>query len=101
MEANRNFANKVWNAGRFVFGTLEHAPKQPEGDPDWTLADSWIWAKLQGLIRNVDRLFNNHQYGEAGRYIYEFFWGEYADWYLEIHLNRRDEFQWTNISSLW
>ncbi len=84
VEANRNFANKVWNAGRFVLGTLEHAPKQPEGDPDWTLADSWIWAKLQDLIRNVDRLFNNHQYGEAGRYIYEFFWGEYADWYLEI-----------------
>jgi len=84
VEANRNFANKVWNAGRFVLGTLEHAPKPPEGDPDWTLADSWIWAKLQDLIRNVDRLFNNHQYGEAGRYIYEFFWGEYADWYLEI-----------------
>lgn len=84
VEANRNFANKVWNAGRFVLGTLEHAPKQPEGAPDWTLADSWIWAKLQDLIRNVDRLFNNHQYGEAGRYIYEFFWGEYADWYLEI-----------------
>jgi valyl-tRNA synthetase len=84
VEANRNFANKVWNAGRFVLGTLEHAPKQPEGDPDWTLADSWIWAKLQDLIRNVDRLFNNHQYGEAGRYIYEFFWSEYADWYLEI-----------------
>ena len=84
VEANRNFANKIWNAGRFVLGTLEHAPKQPEGDPDWTLADSWIWAKLQDLIRNVDRLFNNHQYGEAGRYIYEFFWGEYADWYLEI-----------------
>ena len=84
VEANRNFANKIWNAGRFVLGTLEHAPKQPEGDPDWTLADSWIWAKLQDLIRNVDRLFNNHQYGEAGRYIYEFFWGNYADWYLEI-----------------
>lgn len=84
VEANRNFANKIWNAGRFVIGTLEHAPKQPEGDPEWTLADSWIWAKLQVLIRNVDRLFNNHQYGEAGRYIYEFFWGDYADWYLEI-----------------
>jgi valyl-tRNA synthetase len=84
VEANRNFANKIWNAGRFVLGSLEHAPKQPEGDPEWTLADSWIWAKLQDLIRNVDRLFNNHQYGEAGRYIYEFFWGDYADWYLEI-----------------
>ncbi|MEE9599600.1 MAG: valine--tRNA ligase, partial [Anaerolineales bacterium] len=84
VEANRNFANKVWNAGRFVLGTLENAPKHPDADPEWTLADDWIWAKLQELIRNVDRLFTNHQYGEAGRYIYEFFWGSYADWYLEI-----------------
>jgi valyl-tRNA synthetase len=84
VEANRNFANKVWNAGRFVLGTLENAPKHPDADPEWTLADYWIWAKLQDLIRNVDRLFTNHQYGEAGRYIYEFFWGSYADWYLEI-----------------
>jgi valyl-tRNA synthetase len=84
VEANRNFANKVWNAGRFVLGNLENAPEKPLQEPDWTLADSWIWARLQDLIRNVDRLFNNHQYGEAGRYIYDFFWGEYADWYLEI-----------------
>ncbi|MCK4800935.1 MAG: class I tRNA ligase family protein, partial [Anaerolineales bacterium] len=84
VEANRNFANKVWNAGRFVLGTMENSPKKPEGDPEWTLADSWIWARMQSLIRNVDRLFNNHQYGEAGRHIYEFFWNEYADWYLEI-----------------
>ena len=84
VEANRNFANKVWNAGRFVLGVLENAPEKPLQDPDWTLADSWIWARMQDLIRNVDRLFNNHQYGEAGRYIYDFFWSEYADWYLEI-----------------
>lgn len=50
----------------------------------WTLADSWIWARLQELIRDVERLFQNYQYGEAGRQIYEFFWGEFADWYLEI-----------------
>jgi valyl-tRNA synthetase len=84
VEANRNFANKVWNAGRFVLGNLENAPEKPVGDPDWTLADSWIWARMQELIRNVNRLFDNHQYGEAGRYIYDFFWGEFADWYLEI-----------------
>jgi len=84
VEANRNFANKVWNAGRFVLGNLENAPEKPVADPDWTLADSWIWARMQDLIRNVDRLFDNHQYGEAGRYIYDFFWGEFADWYLEI-----------------
>ncbi len=84
VEANRNFANKIWNAGRFVIGNLENAPAEPSGEPEWTLADSWIWARMQDLIRTVDRLFNNHQYGEAGRHIYDFFWGEFADWYLEI-----------------
>ncbi len=88
VEANRNFANKVWNAGRFVIGNLENMPEKAGAGLDWTLADSWIWAKMQDLIRNVDRLFNNHQYGEAGRYIYDFFWGEYADWYLEIAKNQ-------------
>jgi valyl-tRNA synthetase len=84
VEANRNFANKVWNAGRFVIGTFSQAPCKPEEDPEWTLADSWIWASLQRLVRDVDRLFQRHQYGEAGRQIYDFFWGDFADWYLEI-----------------
>ncbi|NTW42991.1 MAG: valine--tRNA ligase [Anaerolineaceae bacterium] len=84
VEANRNFANKIWNAGRFIIGTLEKAPDNAINPPQWTLADSWIWARCQEMIRDVDRLFLNHQYGEAGRQIYDFFWGEFADWYLEI-----------------
>ena len=84
VEANRNFANKIWNAGRFVLGTLDNVPDRPDADPSWTLPDSWIWARTQQLIRDTNRLFDNHQYGEAGRYIYEFFWGDYADWYVEI-----------------
>ncbi len=83
--ANRNFANKVWNAGRFVIGAISSLPdERPAGDPDWTLADSWIWARLQSLVRDVERLFQNYQYGEAGRQIYEFLWGDFADWYIEI-----------------
>ncbi|MBW6473563.1 MAG: valine--tRNA ligase, partial [Anaerolineaceae bacterium] len=84
VEANRNFANKVWNAGRFVMGNLEKTPEKPSQKPEWTLADSWIWARMNQLIRDVERLFSNHQYGEAGRQIYDFFWSEFADWYLEI-----------------
>ncbi len=84
VEANRNFANKIWNIGRFVLGALENAPAAPDKEPDWTLADSWIWAKLQALIRDVDYFFKNFQYGEAGRQIYEFVWGDFADWYVEI-----------------
>ena len=84
VEANRNFANKIWNAGRFVIGNIHQTPAIPVAKPDWTLADSWIWARLQSLIKDVERLFQNYQYGEAGRQIYDFFWGEFADWYLEV-----------------
>ena len=84
VEANRNFANKLWNAGRFVLGALDQAPAAAQAAPEWTLADSWIWARLQSLVRDVERLFQSYQYGEAGRQIYDFFWGEFADWYVEI-----------------
>ncbi|MEA5077588.1 MAG: valine--tRNA ligase [Anaerolineaceae bacterium] len=84
VEGNRNFANKIWNAGRFVLGAISQAPTKAEGKVAWTLADSWIWARLNSLIAETERLFANYQFGEAGRQIYEFIWGEYADWYLEI-----------------
>ncbi len=84
VEANRNFANKIWNAGRFVIGNLSRVQDTPKEKPQWTLADSWIWARLQQLVIDVDRLFENYQYGEAGRQIYEFVWNEFADWYVEI-----------------
>jgi len=93
VESNRNFANKVWNASRFVISMIDTV--QADDKPatvDWTLADSWIWARLQGLIRRVERLFAGYQYGEAGRQIYDFFWSDFADWYLEIaKLQMRDE----------
>ncbi|KAF0109196.1 MAG: valyl-tRNA synthetase [Anaerolineaceae bacterium] len=88
VEANRNFANKIWNAGRFVISAISAltpgpSPKNGEGG-EWTLADSWIWARLQQLIRDVERLFQAYQFGEAGRQIYEFFWSDFADWYVEV-----------------
>jgi valyl-tRNA synthetase len=84
IEANRNFANKVWNAGRFVINAINEITKKAEKDPVWTLPDAWIVARLNQLVRDVERLFGNYQYGEAGRQIYDFFWSEFADWYLEI-----------------
>ncbi len=84
VEANRNFANKLWNAGRFVITNIGQVEEKPAQPADWTLADSWIWARLQQLIRDVERLFQNFQYGQAGQNIYDFFWGDFADWYLEI-----------------
>ena len=91
VEANRNFANKIWNVGRFVIHAIDSLPasdstarKAAPGDETWTLADSWIWARLQQLVRDVERLFESFQYGEAGRQIYEFLWSDFADWYVEI-----------------
>jgi valyl-tRNA synthetase len=98
VESNRNFANKIWNAGRFVLAAIANLPAGGQlaethqavempagagGQENWSLADSWIWARLQSLVREVDRLFQSHQYGEAGRQIYDFFWSEFADWYVE------------------
>ncbi|MBI3159245.1 MAG: valine--tRNA ligase [Chloroflexi bacterium] len=84
VEANRNFTNKLWNAGRLVLSLLERSPSVAEDAATPTLADQWIAARVHQLIRDVERLFAAYQYGEAGRQIYEFFWSEFADWYLEI-----------------
>lgn len=83
VEANRNFANKIWNAGRFIISTLEKAPEKPEKEPVWSPADEYIHARMRQTVRDVNRLFESYQFGEAGRQIYDFFWGEFADWYIE------------------
>ncbi len=87
IEASRNFANKIWNAARFVLMNLredqEPVTERPD-DPDLTLADRWILSRVEHLNAEVERLFQEFQYGEAGRQIYDFLWSEYCDWYLEI-----------------
>ena len=83
VEANRNFANKLWNVGRFVVTTVNNQ-QSVDKLSDYSLADSWIWAKLQQLIRDVERQFQNFQYGQAGQQIYDFIWNDFADWYIEI-----------------
>jgi valyl-tRNA synthetase len=88
VESNRNFANKIWNIGRFVINAIDSLADDGQLTMDnrqnWTLADSWIWARLQRLISDVERLFQTFQYGEAGRQIYEFLWSDFADWYVEV-----------------
>jgi valyl-tRNA synthetase len=92
VEANRNFANKIWNAARFVVSAVDGIPSNAVAQAEYSLADSWIWARMQQLVRDVERLFQAYQYGEAGRQIYEFFWSDFADWYVEIaKLQLRDE----------
>jgi valyl-tRNA synthetase len=85
--ANRNFANKIWNATRFVVSNLGAAFDAGYGT--WNLSalalpDRWIISRLNRLVDDVTQLMDAYQYGEAGRHIYEFLWGEYADWYIEV-----------------
>ena len=69
VEANRNFANKLWNAGRFVISNIPQMPAAPIAEPNWTLADSWIFARMKQMRETVNRLFEGYQFGEAGRQI--------------------------------
>jgi len=84
---NRNFANKIWNASRFVLMTTADMgggiPAIDATQPT-TLADRWILSRLARLTADVTRLIEDFQLGEAGRQINEFFWSDYCDWYLEI-----------------
>ncbi|MGI8551783.1 MAG: valine--tRNA ligase [Dehalococcoidia bacterium] len=96
LENARNFANKLWNAARFVIMKLEHeSVGLPEegGTQYLSLDDRWIWSRLNALTENVTDLLGDFQIGEAGRQIYDFLWTEYCDWYIElakVRLNRGD-----------
>jgi valyl-tRNA synthetase len=82
VEDGRNFANKLWNAARFILAKadLNAAPSQPTPR---TLPDRWIISRLNHLSESVDRLMQASEFGEAGRQIYDFLWGEFCDWYVE------------------
>jgi valyl-tRNA synthetase len=87
VEAGRNFANKLWNAARFVLSMagdeLIRMPDGPPG-PDAPLEDRWIVSRVEELARSVDAQFKRMDMGEAARQVYDFAWGEYADWYIEM-----------------
>jgi valyl-tRNA synthetase len=97
IEGNRNFANKIWNASRFVItATAEVGKGVPPIDrvEPATLADRWILHRLARLSGEVTRLIDDFQLGEAGRQINDFFWSDYCDWYVEcakVQLRQGDE----------
>ncbi len=85
LEAGRNFANKLWNAARFVITSIEEGgePVPAIGEP-LPSEDRWILSRLNHLVANVDKLLEDFQFGEAERQIHDFLWGEFCDWYIEI-----------------
>ncbi|MDD4320149.1 MAG: valine--tRNA ligase [Acidaminococcaceae bacterium] len=83
VDATRNFANKIWNASRFALMNLEGYDKDAKLVP-YTLADKWILSRLQDTEKDVTDFLENFELGEAGRLLYEFIWGEFCDWYIEL-----------------
>ena len=82
VESSRNFANKIWNASRFVMMNLEgFDPAQAPGD--YTLADRWILSRYARTAAEVTANLDKFELGEAARSLYEFIWNEYCDWYIE------------------
>jgi len=78
----RNFANKIWNASRFVLMNLqEETPAVPAAT---TLADRWLLSRFAGVVENVTRALEAYRLDQATQLLYDFFWSEFCDWYLEM-----------------
>jgi valyl-tRNA synthetase len=85
LEAGRNFANKLWNATRFIVRSIESGKVETEVKHELLpTEDRWILSRLNRTIAGVTRLLEGFQFAEAQRQIYEFLWGDFCDWYIEL-----------------
>ncbi len=91
-EYGRNFANKIWNASRFV---LMNLPEEGDADANkvyeepidmnsLTIADRWILSKYNNLVKDINKNISDFRPGEASQQLYEFLWSIYCDWYVEV-----------------
>lgn len=83
-EYGRNFANKIWNASRFVLMNLEGVDNNAIDFNSLTLADKWILNKLNETSKEINDNIKNYRIGESAHVLYDFFWNSYCDWYVEI-----------------
>ena len=103
VEASRNFANKVWNASRFIMMNLEKAEVPAEIDLETlTSADKWILSKVNTLAKDVTENLDKYELGIAVQKVYDFIWEEFCDWYIEMVKPRlyNDE-DTTKAAALW
>jgi valyl-tRNA synthetase len=85
LEVGRNFANKLWNATRFIVGSIDSENTDIKIQRDlFPVEDRWILSRLNRTIPGVTSLMEGFQFGEAQRQIYDFLWGEFCDWYVEL-----------------
>ena len=79
----RNFSNKIWNVTRFIQMNTDHRAQSTEVR-DIELADKWILSRYNQTIKQATQLLDDYDFGQAARALYDFLWGEFCDWYVEI-----------------
>ena len=86
LEASRNFANKIWNAARFILMNVKDfsydLTKQDE--LKMNMADKWMLSRTNQVIKEIDQALSRYSFGEMSKTLYDFIWNEYCDWYIEI-----------------
>jgi valyl-tRNA synthetase len=104
VESSRNFANKVWNASRFIMMNLgDEQPQQPTADELFPV-DKWILSKVNTLAKDVTENMDRYELGIAVQKVYDFIWEEFCDWYIEIvktRLYKKEENPKAANSALW
>ena len=83
-EYGRNFANKIWNASRFVLMNLDGVDNSDIDFDKLTIADKWILDKLNSTAKEINENIETFRIGETAHVLYDFFWNSYCDWYVEI-----------------
>jgi valyl-tRNA synthetase len=91
VEASRNFANKLWNAARFVMMNLDGKTPQQLGEPvaeALELSDRWILSRFHQVVRQTNDYLDTYRMGETAKGLYDFIWGDFCDWYIELVKSR-------------
>lgn len=85
VEAARNFANKIWNASRFVIMNLDkELMNRYKDSKKYSPADKWILSRVNSLVKEVNENIEKYEMGIASQKMYDFIWGEFCDWYIEL-----------------
>ena len=89
--ASRNFANKIWNAARFIHMNIDGHEVSTELPEELTLEDKWIVSKFNRVARDMTENLERFELGVAVQKVYDFMWGDFCDWYIELSKGRMDD----------
>lgn len=88
---SRNFMNKIWNSGRFIINFLKDFDPNKKIDLKFKKEDIWILSRLSKVSELANKLIEEYEFGEISNILYEFYWHEFCDWYIELSKLRDDE----------